>query len=111
MIDFVELKETQKKYVLHLMDRFNLDTEVITLDDMKSFHEIMIMERHTGGPKFGYPNWLIKPNNKVSMSVYHFPKPTREDLEAFNNGDVDSHIQLKKYSQMFQDVVKEYNLL
>lgn len=111
MIDFIELNETQKKYVVYVMERFKHDRDEITLIEMKSYHETMVHERDKGGPKFGYPNWLIVPQNKVSKSIYQFPRPTGEALEAFLAGDVEPQIRLEKYSPLLQKVVKEYGLL
>lgn len=111
MIDFVELNESQKNYVVYVMDRFKHKSDKISLTEMKSYHELMVYERDKGGPKYGYPNWLIVPENKVSKAIYSFPKPTGEALDAFLAGDVLPQIKLEKYSQMFQDVVKDYGLL
>lgn len=111
MIDFVELNESQKNYVVYVMERFNHKSSEISLTEMKSYHELMVYERDKDGPKFGYPNWLIVPENKVSKAIYSFPKPTGEDLEAFLDGDVEPIIKIEKYSQMLQDVVKQYGLL
>lgn len=111
MIDFIELNESQKKYVVYVMERFKHDHDEIGLAEMKSYHEIMVRERSTGGPKFGYPNWLIDPENKVSKSIYQFPRPSGEALEAFHRGDVAPQIKLEKYSPMLQEVVKSYGIL
>ena len=111
MIDFIELNESQKNYVVYLLTRFKHDRDEINLTEMKSYHELMVYERDKGGPKFGYPNCLIVPENKVSKAVYGFPKPTGEDLEAFYRGDVEPQIKLEKYSPMLQEVVKNYGLL
>lgn len=111
MIDFIELNEAQKNYVVYVIERFKHKSDSISLTEMKSYHELMLYERDKGGPKFGYPNWLIKPENKVSKSNYAFPKPTGEDLEAFRNGDVGPHIRIEKYSPMLQQVVRDYGLL
>lgn len=111
MIDFIELNETQKKYVVYVIERFKHISDEISLAEMKSYHEIMVHERDKDGPKFGYPNWLIVPENKLSKSIYQFPRPTGEALEAFLDGDVEPHIRLEKYSPLLQKVVKEYGLL
>lgn len=111
MIDFIELNESQKNYVVFVMERFKHKSSEITLVQMKSYHDLMLYERDKGGPKFGYPNWLIVPENKVSKSVYSFPIPTGDELDAFRAGDVEPQIKLEKYSQMLQDVVKNYGLL
>lgn len=111
MIDFIELNETQKNYVMYLRTFFKHDADTISLAQMKTYHDTMVYHRTTGGPKFGYPNWLIKPNNKTSKSVYHFPQPTEDDIEAFIRGDVDAKINLDKFSPMFKSVVTKYNLL
>lgn len=110
MIDFSELNETQKNYVVYIIERFKHISKHISLVEMKSYHETMLYERDKGGPKYGYPNWLIVKENKVEMSLYSFPAPSGEQLASFLAGDVVAHINLKKYSQMLQDVVQKYNL-
>lgn len=111
MIDFIELNEVQKKYVIHLIEHFKHDGDTITLEQMKFYHAKMMQERSSGGPKFGYPNWLIKPENKSAKSVYYIPRPTEDDMDDFLAGNVDAQIKLDKYSPMLQKVVKDYGLL
>ena len=110
-MDFIELKPTQKQYVVYVMDRFDHKHEDITLDDMKFYHAEMVMTRNQGCPKLGYPNWLIKPENKVGKSVYHFPIPTKSELDDFLSGKTEAVLNLKKFSPLFQKTVKEYSLL
>ena len=111
MIDFIELNESQKNYVVYLLTFHGHTKDTINLAEMKSYHNTMLAARASGCPKFGYPNWLIKPDNKVSKSVYHFPVPTGEELQDFYMGNVEPKINLDKYSEMFRDVVERYNLL
>jgi hypothetical protein len=111
MIDFIELNESQKIYVIEVMNRFSHDRDFITLAEMKEYHQKMVAARSSGCPKLGYPNWLIKPENKVSKSVYHLPVPTSEELEDFHLGNVEPQINLNKYSKMFQKVVADYGIL
>jgi hypothetical protein len=111
MLEFVELKEQQKKYVIEVTNRFNHKTKDITLADMEFYHAEMKMTRDQGTPKFGYPNWLIVPTNKVSKSVYGFPIPTESELQDFISGKTEAVINIKKFSPLFQKTVKEYSLL
>lgn len=111
MIDFIELNESQKTYIIEVVNRFSHDRDFITLAEMKDYHQKMVDNRSSGCPKLGYPNWLIKPENKVSKSVYHLPVPTDEELEDFHLGNVEAQINLDKYSAMFKDVAERYNLL
>lgn len=111
MIDFIELNESQKTYIIEIMDRFSHNKDSISLAEMKDYHQKMVSARSSGCPKLGYPNWLIKPENKVSKSVYHLPVPTGDELDDFYHGNVDAQINLSKYSTMFQTVVANYGIL
>ena len=111
MLEFVELKPIQKQYVVEVMNRLNHNVELITLSDMKRFHEKLSEARQAGGPKLGYPNWLIVPDNKLAKGVYKFPIPTESELEDFLSGKTEQVINVKKFSPLLQKTVKEYNLL
>jgi hypothetical protein len=110
MIMFTELNETQKRYVLEVINRFDHDSDLISLDEMKQYHEKMVKARNKGCPKFGYPNWLIKPNNKASKSIYRFPIPTESEKEDFFSGKTERVVNLQKFSPLFKNVIKEYGL-
>jgi hypothetical protein len=107
---FVELKPTQKQYVVVVMNRFDHNYEDITLDDMKFYHDEMLQTRNAGSPKLGYPNWLIKPENKKIKGVYGFPRPTDSELEDYYSGNVEAVIDLSKFSPLLNNVIKEYGL-
>lgn len=107
---FKELKPIQKGYVIEVMNRFNHTEPEICLSDMKSYHEQMIAKRTKDSVKIGYPNWLIKPENKVSKSVYNFPIPTESELNDFNSGKTERVVLLDRYSPLLKQVVKEYGL-
>jgi hypothetical protein len=107
---FVELKPTQKQYVVVVMNRFNHNYEDITLDDMRFYHDEMLQTRNAGTPKLGYPNWLIKPENKKIKGVYGFPRPTDSELEDYHSGNVEAVIDLSKFSPLLNNVIKEYGL-
>lgn len=111
MLEFVELKEKQKDYVVYVMNRFDHKHKDITLADMQFYHDEMLQTRSAGCPKLGYPNWLIVSQNKVAKSIYGFPIPTELELEDFLSGNTERVIKLEKYSPLFQKTVKEYNLL
>ena len=111
MINFIELNKSQKNYVVYLLNFHGHTKDTISLAEMKSYHNTMLVARESGCPKFGYPNWLIKSENKVSMSVYHFPAPTDEELDDFHMGFVEPQMNLDKYSEMFREVAMHYNLL
>jgi hypothetical protein len=110
MLNFIELKPTQKQYVVEVVNRFDHELEQITLSDMEFFHSEMKMTRDQGCPKLGYPNWLIKADNKVSKGVYHFPIPTESELEDFLSGKTERVVDLSKFSPMLKNVIKEYGL-
>jgi hypothetical protein len=107
---FVELKPTQKQYVVVVMNRFDHNYEDITLDDMRFYHDEMLQTRNAGSPKLGYPNWLIKPENKKIKGVYGFPRPTDSELEDYYSGNVEAVIDLSKFSPLLNNVIKEYGL-
>jgi hypothetical protein len=107
---FAELKPSQKQYVVYVMSRFDHDFEDITLDDMKFYHDEMLQTRNAGSPKLGYPNWLIKPENKKIKGVYGFPRPTDSELEDFHSGKVEAVVDLTKFSPLLNNVIKEYGL-
>jgi hypothetical protein len=107
---FVELKPTQKQYVVVVMNRFGHNYEDITLDDMRFYHDEMLQTRNAGTPKLGYPNWLIKPENKKIKGVYGFPRPTDSELEDYHSGNVEAVIDLSKFSPLLNNVIKEYGL-
>ena len=111
MLEFVELKEQQKKYVIEVMNRFDHKYGEIMLSDLKFYHNEMMKARSKGCPKYGYPNWLIVPENKRAKSVYGFPIPTESELEDFISGKTERVIKVEKYSPLFQKTVKEYSLL
>lgn len=109
-MNFKELKPTQKKYVAEVMHRFDHAFNEITLADMEFYHTEMLQTRNAGCPKLGYPNWLIKPENKLTKGIYKFPKPTDSELEDFHSGKTERVVDLKKFSPLLQKVIKEYGL-
>ena len=109
-LHFNELKPTQKKYVIEVMNRFDHSYDDITLADMEFYHTEMLQTRNQGCPKLGYPNWLIKPENKKAKGIYGFPIPTESELEDFYSGKTERVVNLKKFSPLLQNVIKEYGL-
>jgi len=107
---FVELKPTQKQYVIEVMKQFNHTETDITLGQIKSYHQIMMDLRDVGGPKLGYPNWLIVAENKKLKSIYGFPIPTESEIEDYLSGNVEAVIDLTKFSPLLNNVIKEYGL-
>ena len=104
MLTFKELKPTQKQYVVVVMNRFDHKYEDITLDDMRFYHDEMVMTRDQGCPKLGYPNWLIKSDNKKAKGIYNFPRPTDLELEQYHSGDVEAVVDLTKFSPLLNNV-------
>jgi len=109
-MQFKELKPTQKQYVIEVMNRFDHEYEDITLQDMEFYHTEMLQTRNAGCPKLGYPNWLIKPENKKAKGVYGFPRPTDSELEDYHSGNVEAVVNLSKFSLLLNNVIKEYGL-
>jgi hypothetical protein len=107
---FIGLKDTQKLYVITIMEKFNHDSDEITLKQMDEYHIKMFKQREKGGIKLGYPKWLVNPGNKLAKSVYGFPMPTEEELDNFKEGKSFRVIDVSEFSDMFKSVVQEYGL-
>ena len=110
MFSFIELKTTQKQYILKIMKRFKHDSEQITLSQIKEYHQVMLKQRDKSGTKLGYPNWLIVNDNKITKSVYHLPIPTEDEEQDFYDGKIDPVVNLNRYSKLLQDTIKEFNI-
>ena len=109
-MNFKELKPVQKQYVIEVMNRLGHKVELITLSDMKRFHKALTEARESGGPKLGYPNWLIVPENKLAKGVYKFPIPTESEYEDYLSGKTERVVDLSKFSHLLKNVIKEYGL-
>jgi len=107
---FISLKDTQKLYVITIMEKFNHDSDEITLKQMDEYHIKMFKQREKGGIKLGYPKWLVNRGNKLSKSVYGFPIPTEDELDDFKAGKSQRIIDVSEFSDMFKDVVQQYGL-
>ena len=110
MIQFKELKPTQKMYVTVVMHTFNHHASEIELSEMQDYHRIMLPKRALGHPKLGYPNWLITASNKIAKGVYGFPIPTESELDDYLSGKTERVVDLNKFSPLLQNVIKEYGL-
>ena len=110
MFSFIELKPTQKQYILEIMKRFKHESPQITLKEIKEYHQVMLKQRDKSGMKLGYPNWLIVADNKIAKSVYNLPIPTIEEEQDFHDGKVEPVVNLKRYSKLLQDTIKEFNI-
>jgi hypothetical protein len=110
MFSFIELKPTQKQYILEIMKRFKHESPQITLSEIKEYHQVMLKQRDKSGMKLGYPNWLIVADNKIAKSVYNLPIPTIEEEQDFYDGKVEPVVNLKRYSKLLQDTIKEFNI-
>lgn len=97
-------------YVIEVINRFDHEYEDITLQDMEFYHTEMLQTRNAGCPKLGYPNWLIKSENKKAKGVYGFPRPTDSELEEYYSGNVEAVVDLSKFSPLLNNVIKEYGL-
>lgn len=110
MFKFVELKEVQKHYICVIMNKFKHKEKEISITQMKEYHNSLLKIRYDG-LKYGYPNWLIRPKNKISMGVYGFPIPTEDEVEDLKNGLSEQVINIEDYSDFFKQTIKEYSLL
>ena len=107
---FISLKDTQKLYVITIMEKFNHDSDEITLKQMDGYHMKMFKQREKGGIKLGYPKWLVNPGNKLAKSAYGFPTPTEDELDDFKEGKSLRVIDVSDFSDMFKSVIQEYGL-
>lgn len=110
MFSFIELKPTQKQYILEIMKRFKHESPQITLSEIKEYHQVMLKQRDKTGMKLGYPNWLIVADNKIAKSVYNLPIPTIEEEEDFYNGNVEPVINLNRFSPLLRKTIEEFNI-
>ena len=110
MYSFIELKESQKRYILTIMERFDHIDHEISLKDLAQYHGVMMNERDQTGLKLGYPNWLIVKENKVRKSVYNLPIPTQEEIEDFNNGNTKPIINIDKFSPLLKKTIEEFEI-
>ena len=110
VMQFKELKPTQKQYIIELMKQFNHTQKDITLGQIKTYHQMMLYRREEGGLKLGYPNWLIVAKNKVSKSVYGFPIPTESEMDDYLSGKTERVVDISSFSPMLKTVIKEYGL-
>ena len=110
MFSFIELKPTQKQYILEIMKRFKHESPQITLSEIKEYHQVMLKQRDKTGMKLGYPNWLIVADNKIAKSVYNLPIPTIEEEEDFYNGNVEPVINLSRFSPLLRKTIEEFNI-
>ena len=110
MYSFIELKETQKRYILAIMDRFDHTSSEITLKELSEYHDTMVGERAKTGLKLGYPNWLITNENKIRKSVYNLPIPTQEEIDDFNSGNTKPVVNLDKFSPLLKKTIEEFEI-
>lgn len=75
-MNYSDLNKTQKR----LVDAFVAlrpelaDAPTITRPEVEELFFMLFAERANGGPKIGYPQWLVK-GDKTSRGVYRFPAP------------------------------------
>jgi hypothetical protein len=110
MFSFIELKPTQKQYILEIMKRFKHESPQITLAEIKEYHQVMLKQRDKTGMKLGYPNWLIVADNKIAKSLYNLPIPTIDEEEDFYNGNVDPVINLNRFSPLLRQTIDEFKI-
>lgn len=111
MFKFLELKPTQKQYVITIMEKLKHTSPEISLSEIKDYHKQLIDSRSKGGEKLGYPNWLIVQDNKVKKSVYGLPVPSKQEAIDFKNGkNLEPQVNLDKFSKLFKQTVKEFNI-
>lgn len=111
MFNFLELKPTQKQYILEIMKRFKHESPQITLAQIKEYHQVMLKQRDQSGTKLGYPNWLIVADNKIAKSVYNLPIPTIDEEEDFYDGkNLEPQVNINKFSPLLRKTLDEFNI-
>lgn len=76
MINYPELNKTQKKIIdaLIALDPELANARTITRVHLEKLYWHLYAQRQHGGPKMGYPMWLVR-GEKVSRAEYLFPAP------------------------------------
>lgn len=79
-----QLNKTQKRCVdAFIAKRPHLRTaNKITRKEVEDVFYEIYDERDTGGPKIGYPAWIVKDRSLGQRAIYPFPGP---DSEPLNN--------------------------
>lgn len=75
-MNYSDLNKTQRRIVDAFIARRPelANASSITRVEIEELWYTMYAERATGGPKMGYPGWLVK-GDKVTRGVYPFPAP------------------------------------
>lgn len=76
MLNYSDLNKTQKRIVDAFIARRPelANTDRISRVEIEELWYTMYAERATGGPKMGYPGWLVK-GDKLARGMYPFPAP------------------------------------
>lgn len=76
MLNYSDLNKTQKRMVDAFIARRPelANASTITRVEIEDLWYAMYAERANGGPKMGYPGWLVK-GEKVARGAYPFPAP------------------------------------
>lgn len=76
MINYSELNKTQKKIIdaLIALDPELANARTITRVHLEKLYWHLYAQRAHGGPKMGYPMWLVR-GEKVARAEYPFPAP------------------------------------
>jgi len=78
-MNYTDLTKTQKRCIDAFI-KLNPSLEsrdTITRQEVEELFFTLHAERANGGPKIGYPMWLVK-GDKTSRGVYKFPAPNLE---------------------------------
>lgn len=82
-LKYADLNKTQKRIVDALVqhDPTLATANTITRKHLEKLHWKMMDERSTGGPKLGWPNWMVR-GEKIDRATYPFPGPQAEPLST-----------------------------
>ena len=92
----------------------------ITRAEVETLWQLTYTDRDSGGPKFGYPMWLVK-GPKVARGVYVFPGPeSKGDVETVKvkntkrkkteESDEDPIVLPPEEEAEFQNDLKEFGI-
>jgi hypothetical protein len=85
MLKFNNLTNAQKRFVIAALVYLGEKDKTITIKKCREIFDAELNKRIPGGPKIGWPVWLIGADNKVSRGVYGFPRPSVTDLQEYQD--------------------------
>lgn len=106
-MNYTDLNKTQKRIVdafVRLKPEL-ADSASITRTEVEELFAKLTAERENGGPKMGYPMWLVK-GPKISRGVYVFPAPnavTSDIIASISNRSVQTTAEDEEFMAELRD--------